>query len=188
MGPSIARGIRELITRGRLPMLDRLRGAADSVALLMTVPGIGPRLALRLHDLGIQTLEDLEAAAHDGRLEQVAGFGVTRLSGIRDSLAHRLARVRASPERAHNDVSIAELLDVDREYRHAAAAGTLRTIAPRRFTLPANRGFRFCIHAAARGVIQPSFRTPRAPIGLRRPETGWFCMSTDPGASASTRC
>jgi hypothetical protein len=134
VGPGIARAIRELITRGRLPMLDRLRGAGDSMAVLATVPGIGARLALRLHDdLGIQTLEDLEAAAHDGRLEHVAGFGAKRLAGIRDSLAHRLGRVRASPERTRNEIPIAELLDVDREYRNASAAGTLRTIAPRRF-------------------------------------------------------
>jgi DNA polymerase/3'-5' exonuclease PolX len=146
VGPSIARAIRELITRGRLPMLDRLRGAADSVALLMTVPGIGPRLALRLHDdLGIQTLEALEAAAHDGRLEDVAGFGAKRLAGIRDSLAHRLGRVRASRERTRNDVPIAELLDVDREYRDAAAAGTLRTIAPRRFN-PAGEAWLPILH------------------------------------------
>jgi predicted flap endonuclease-1-like 5' DNA nuclease len=146
VGPSIARAIRELITRGRLPMLDRLRGSADSVAVLATVPGIGPRLALRLHDdLGIQTLEDLEAAAHDGRLEHVAGFGVKRLAGIRDSLAHRLGRVRASPERTRNDVPIAELLDVDREYRNAAAAGTLRTIAPRRFN-PAGEAWLPILH------------------------------------------
>lgn len=146
VGPSIARAIRELITRGRLPMLDRLRGAADSVAVLMTVPGIGPRLALRLHDdLGIQTLEALEAAAHDGRLEDVAGFGAKRLAGIRDSLAHRLGRVRASRERTRNDVPIAELLDVDREYRNAAAAGTLRTIAPRRFN-PAGEAWLPILH------------------------------------------
>ena len=134
VGLGIARAIRELITRGRLPMLDRLRGGADSVAILATVPGIGQRLALRLHDdLGIQTLEDLEAAAHDGRLEHVAGFDAKRLAGIRDSLAHRLGRVRMSPDRSQNNIPIAELLDVDREYREAAAAGTLRTIAPRRF-------------------------------------------------------
>lgn len=146
VGPGIARAIRELLTRGRLPMLDRLRGAADSVAVLATVPGIGQRLALRLHDdLGIQTLEDLEAAAHDGRLEHVAGFGVKRLAGIRDSLAHRLGRVRASSERTRNDVPIAELLDVDREYRHAAAAGTLRTIAPRRFN-PAGEAWLPILH------------------------------------------
>ena len=146
VGPGIARAIRELITRGRLPMLDRLRGAADSVAVLATVPGVGQRLALRLHDdLGIQTLEDLEAAAHDGRLEHVAGFGVKRLAGIRDSLAHRLGRVRASPEPTRNDVPIAELLDVDREYRNAAAAGTLRTIAPRRFN-PAREAWLPILH------------------------------------------
>lgn len=134
VGPTIARAIRELITRGRLPMLDRLRGAADSQALLQTVPGIGRTLAARLHDeLGIHTLEDLEAAAHDGRLATIAGFGRKRLSGITDSLAHRLGRIRPQPTRPPADVPIAELLDVDREYREAAAAGTLQRIAPRRF-------------------------------------------------------
>jgi DNA polymerase (family 10) len=146
VGPGIARAIRDLISGGRLPMLDRLRGAGDAVAVLATVPGIGQRLAVRLHDdLGIQTLEDLEAAAHDGRLEHVAGFGAKRLAGIRDSLAHRLGRVRASPEPTRNDIPIAELLDVDREYRSAAAAGTLRRIAPRRFN-PAGEAWLPILH------------------------------------------
>ena len=134
VGPSIARAIRELITRGRLPMLDRLRGSADSLTVLQSVPGIGRRLALRLHDeMGIQTLEDVEAAAHDGRLATIAGFGTKRLAGIRDSLAHRLGRLRPEPEGARVEVPVGELLDVDREYRQAASAGTLQLIAPRRF-------------------------------------------------------
>lgn len=146
VGPTIARAIRELITRGRLPMLDRLRGAADSLALLKTVPGIGPTLAERLHDeLGIHTLEDLEAAAHDGRLATIAGFGPKRLSGITDSLAHRLGRVRPQPARPQTDVPIAELLDVDREYREGAAAGTLQRIAPRRFN-PAGEAWLPVLH------------------------------------------
>jgi putative hydrolase len=134
VGDSIARAIRELLTHGRLPMLDRLRGDSDPVSLLATVPGIGRRLADRLHDeLGLETLADLEAAAHDGRLESVAGFGAKRLAGIRDSLAHRLGRVRVPPKDAGISPSVAELLDVDREYREKAAAGRLRLIAPRRF-------------------------------------------------------
>lgn len=134
VGPSIARAIRELITRGRLPMLDRLRGAADSLTVLASVPGIGRRFAARLHDeLGINTLEELEAAAHDGRLATIAGFGQKRLAGIRDSLAHRLGRVRSQPDRPANGPSVAELLDVDREYRQKVAAGELPLIAPRRF-------------------------------------------------------
>ena len=50
VGETIARAIRELLTHGRLPMLDRLRGEADPVALLASVPGIGPVLSTRLHE------------------------------------------------------------------------------------------------------------------------------------------
>jgi putative hydrolase len=133
VGESIARAIRELVTHGRLPMLDRLRGEADPVALLTSVPGIGRVLANRLHEeLGIETLADLEAAAHDGRLATVAGFGPKRLAGIRDSLAHRLGRVRG-PIVPGKPPNVAELLDVDREYREKSSAGELQRIAPRRF-------------------------------------------------------
>ncbi len=133
VGDSIARAIREVLVTGRLPMLERLRGEADPVALLASVPGIGGILAARLHDeLGIGTLADLEAAAHDGRLETIAGFGDKRLAGIRDSLAHRLGRVR-TPAAAGPPPPVAELLDVDREYRERASAGALPRIAPRRF-------------------------------------------------------
>lgn len=133
VGETIARAIRELITHGRLPMLDRLRGEADPVTLLESVPGIGRVLANRLHEeLGLETLADLEAAAHDGRLATLAGFGPKRLAGIRDSLAHRLGRVRL-PIVPGDTPSVLELLDVDREYREKAAAGELQRIAPRRF-------------------------------------------------------
>jgi hypothetical protein len=133
VGESIARAIRELLTHGRLPMLDRLRGEADPVALLASVPGIGRVLANRLHDeLGVETLADLESAAHDGRLETLAGFGAKRLAGVRDTLAQRLGRVRLPPSTCVAP-SASELLDVDREYRDKAAAGQLQRIAPRRF-------------------------------------------------------
>lgn len=133
VGDGIARAIRDLIVHGRLPMLDRLRGESDPVTLLASVPGIGFRLADRLHEeLGLCTLADLEAAAHDGRLETIAGFGDKRLAGIRDSLAHRLGRLHRAPATAPPP-AVAELLDVDREYREQAAAGRLPLIAPRRF-------------------------------------------------------
>jgi hypothetical protein len=134
IGPRIARAIRDLLTHGRLPMLDRLRGDTDPLHLLASVSGIGWKLAERLHDeLGIETLEQLETAAHDGRLEEIAGFGEKRLAGIRDSLAHRLARIHPDPRVPASSVPIAELLDADREYRARAAAGDLKRIAPRRF-------------------------------------------------------
>lgn len=145
VGDTIARAIRELLVSGRLPMLERLRGESDPVALLASVPGIGGVLAERLHDeLGLDTLADLEAAAHDGRLETIAGFGEKRLAGIRDSLAHRLGRVRL-PSAVGPSPPIAELLDIDREYREQATAGRLQVIAPRRFN-PAGRAWLPILH------------------------------------------
>ena len=135
IGESLARSIRDLIVAGRLPMLDRLRGETDHVAVLASVPGIGEAMARRLHhDLGIDTLEELEAAAHDGRLSEIEGIGPKKLAGIIDSLASRLGRVRgrAGATAAH-EPPVGELLDVDREYRQKAAEESLRTIAPRRF-------------------------------------------------------
>lgn len=137
IGPALALAISSIVTTGRLPMLDRLRGESDPVTTLGSVPGIGRTLARRLHDeLEIETLEELEAAAHDGRLARLPGFGEKRVAGIRDALATRLGRRRdRAPARgqADNGPSVAELLDVDREYLEAARAGRLTRIAPRRF-------------------------------------------------------
>lgn len=138
IGVSLARSIHTLMVTGRLPMLDRLRGEMDPVSLLASIPGIGPALAKRLHDdLGIDTLEQLEMAAHDGRLADIEGVGPKKLQGIIDSLTTRLGRVRGRTQAGggHHltEPPVEELLDVDREYRQGAQAGTLRTIAPHRF-------------------------------------------------------
>lgn len=137
LGESLARAVRDLILTGRLPMLDRLRGEADPIAVLTSVPGIGAALAARLHDdLGIDSLEELEMAAHDGRLASIGGIGEKKLAGIIDSLAGRLGRVRGKgggQDTAVGEPPVDELLDIDAEYREKAAAGRLRKIAPHRF-------------------------------------------------------
>ena len=139
VGPGIAHVIREFLTTGRHGMLDRLRGASDPVATLETVPGIGRTLAHRLHDeADIDTLEQLEAAAHDGRLGRIPGFGARRVEGIRNALAMRLGKPRPvvappGPDQPPVEPTVAELLDVDREYREASRGDRLPRIAPRRF-------------------------------------------------------
>ncbi len=138
IGESLAAHIEELVATGRLAFLDRLRAQVDPEGLLASVPGIGPGLAGRIHrKLRITHLEDLELAAHDGRLRALGGFGPKRLQSIRDALAGRLARrPRPAPVPSPtppSEPSVAELLDVDAEYRHKAQRGRLPTIAPRRF-------------------------------------------------------
>lgn len=98
-------------------------------------------------------VEGLEAAAHDGRLEGITGLGAKRLAGIRDSLGHRLGRIRRPPAPAPSpghppeaaDPPVSELLDVDAEYRREAAARRLKTIAPRRFN-PAGEAWLPVLH------------------------------------------
>lgn len=181
VGQTIARGIRDLLTHGRLAMLDRLRGVADPVDILSSVPGIGRVLAHRLHEeMGIDTLEQLEAAAHDGRLEHIAGFGEKRLAGIRDSLAHRLGRVRV-PAPGSAPVPVAELLDVDREYRDKATAGTLPTIAPRRFN-PKHEAWLPILHTQRGGRHYTALFSNTARAHRLGTTRDWVVLYLDDGA------
>jgi hypothetical protein len=134
VGEGIGQAIVEIAKTGRLSRLDRLRGSAEPEAPLRAIPGIGATLAKRIHDeLGIDTLEALELAAWDGRLDKLQGIGARRIAAIRAGAASVLGRAagRGWPERGAP--SAATLLDVDAEYRRAAAANQLPLIAPRRF-------------------------------------------------------
>ena len=148
IGKSLASTIREYVATGRLAMLDRLEGEVAPEDLLATVPGIGEQLAKRIHDqLGIETLEDLELASHDGRLDTVRGFSRRRVQAVRDTLAGMLSRSSrrrarrlrlAEHEHDVHDVApeepdVGTLLAVDEEYRSKAERGELRKITPRRF-------------------------------------------------------
>lgn len=135
IGSGIARTIYEIVTTGRSSQLDRLRGSADPVALFQSVPGIGPELARRIHEtLHIDSLEALELAAHDGRLEQVPGVGPRRAAAIRGALTTLLGRrVPRRSDATGLEPPVAMILDVDREYRDKAQGGRLPTIAPHRF-------------------------------------------------------
>jgi len=146
IGKSIGGAIREFVHTGRLALLERLEGELSPDDLFTTVPGIGEALAKRIYsELHLETLEDLEVAAHDGRLEKVPGIAHRRVTAIRHSLESILSRSgrrrarrlrRLDKEKIHGgpaQPSVAVLLEVDEEYRNKAEKGKLRTISPRRF-------------------------------------------------------
>jgi hypothetical protein len=151
IGKGIAAAIAEILITGRWNQLERLRGTLDPVQLFQSVPGIGPQLAQRAHEaLHVDTLEALEAAAHDGRLEGVPGVGTRRAAAWRATLGNMLKRVRPKdqaplPARL-SQPPVAALLEVDREYRQRAEAGGLPTIAPRRFN-PESKAWLPVLHA-----------------------------------------
>jgi hypothetical protein len=138
IGQSLAGAIEQLAQTGQLGLLDRLRGESTPDLVFASVPGIGKGMASRIHDqLGIESLTELETAAYDGRLARVAGMGRKRIRAVRESLAGRFRRRPSAPESArkpaHVPPPVAELLDIDAEYRRKADAGKLVRIAPRRF-------------------------------------------------------
>lgn len=134
VGPSMAGAVMEMLGTGRWGFLERLTGATEPEALFCSVPGIGLALAHRIHEsLKVDSLEELEAAAHDGRLARLSGFGPRRAAVVRATLAELLGRFRPPAPRRADEPAVALLLDVDREYRSKAAQGVLHTILPRRF-------------------------------------------------------
>jgi hypothetical protein len=138
IGKGIAGAIAEMLITDRWRQLERLRGGEDDAGLFQTVPGIGHELATRIRDtLHIDTLEALELAARDGRLERVEGVGPRRLAGIRAALDEILSRQRQwrvlhQRKAPLMEPSVSMLLEIDRVYREKAAAGALPTIAPKR--------------------------------------------------------
>jgi hypothetical protein len=133
VGQGIAAAIGEMVVTGRWSALDRLTGALDPETLMMTVPGIGPRTAHKLcHDLHIETLEELELAACDGRLANLEGVGARRAAAVRATLRDRLRTVRGRTFKTLTP-PVDLLLGIDELYRQRAARNELKLIAPRRF-------------------------------------------------------
>src|SRR2546428_1159324 len=77
IGPGLAAMISELHRTGRSQALEEQRQRAPAVALeLRRIPRLGLTKIAALHDaLGVQTVEDLEAACEAGRGRTVKGIG-----------------------------------------------------------------------------------------------------------------
>jgi Holliday junction resolvasome RuvABC DNA-binding subunit len=142
IGESLARTIEEFVKTGKSQLLQRLMGEVTPEEVFEQVPGVGADLAERIvKNLGIKTLEELEQAAHDGRLLKVGGFGKKRVEAVQMSLAGMLSGfARRSVLRTVPQVrpvtyrpAVGLLLEVDDEYRQKAAANELKKIAPKRF-------------------------------------------------------
>ena len=136
IGEGIGRSIYEYVAMGRMSRLESLQGGHDPVALFESIPGIGPTLAHRLiEQLHIDTLEALEVAAHNHRLEKVPGMSHKKVALVQAWLAQVLGRQRprSQPHGSMLEPPIQLILQVDQLYRKKAKAGELPTITPKRF-------------------------------------------------------
>jgi DNA polymerase (family 10) len=105
IGKEMAAHIGELVTTGTLAFRDRMLAEVPRTLVeLMHLPGVGPKKARKLWDeLHIASVDELEAAARDGRVAALAGFGEKTqtkiLAGIEDYRQHTSRFLLADAER-----------------------------------------------------------------------------------------
>lgn len=136
IGEGIARSIIEYVNIGRMSRLESLKAGHDPIALFEEIPGVGPTLAHRLIEiLHIDTLEALEIAAHNGRLEKVPGFSKNKIEMVQAWLTHILGYGRrGTPVQGPIiEPAVSLLLQIDTIYRKKAEQDGLPKIAPKRF-------------------------------------------------------
>ncbi|HXV77252.1 MAG TPA: helix-hairpin-helix domain-containing protein [Candidatus Polarisedimenticolaceae bacterium] len=77
IGKGLAAIITDLMLHGRSAECERLRGLVPrTLRELLNVPRLGPKRIRKLHrELGVESLASLEAAAKQGRIRALAGFG-----------------------------------------------------------------------------------------------------------------
>jgi len=88
IGETLYAKIVQLATTGQLPAYEKLRKETPpGLMALLRVPGVGPKKIKVLHEaLNIESLSDLRAAAENGRIAKVKGFGAKTEANILEGI------------------------------------------------------------------------------------------------------
>ncbi|AZH24922.1 DNA polymerase/3'-5' exonuclease PolX [Haloplanus aerogenes] len=130
VGDALASKVVEYVETGEIEELEDLRDQLPvDMAALTSVEGVGPKTVGTLYEaLGITTLDELEAAARDGEIREVSGFGAKTESNILENIP--FARQAQERELLGDARPVAEeLLDYLRAadpVERADVAGSLR--------------------------------------------------------------
>jgi DNA polymerase (family X) len=130
IGEALQKKISELVSTGKLVYYEELKAATPpGLVAMLEVPGIGPKKIKAVHDeLGVETIEQLEAACRDGRVAKLKGFGEKTAKNICEGIARR--RSYATRHLLSDGLPIAEsLLDALRAHPgviRCDTAGSLR--------------------------------------------------------------
>jgi DNA polymerase (family X) len=130
IGESIQKKIEELVTTGKLAYYEELKAATPpGLVAMLEIAGLGPKKIKVLHDeLGIESVEQLEAACQAAKVAVLKGFGEKTQANILEGINRR--RAYASRHLISDALPIADaLLEALRshpEVIRCSAAGSLR--------------------------------------------------------------
>ena len=89
IGKDLAEKIETIITTSQLPQLEELRVEIPAdVRGMLRIPGLGPKkVAALFHELNVRTFGDLQAAAENGQIAELKGFGKKTAQTILEGIA-----------------------------------------------------------------------------------------------------
>lgn len=131
IGDTLAAKIEEMLTTGRLEFYDKLsREIPPSLVEMLRVEGLGPKRVKQVYDvLKIATLDDLTAAAREGKLRDLPGMGAKSeaklIAAIEALSRHGDARIPLGVAWPLSRAILAELEKVPGVIR-SAVGGSLR--------------------------------------------------------------
>jgi DNA polymerase (family X) len=107
-GDALVDKITKLVTTGKLPYYDELKASvAPGLVEMLGIPSLGPKKVKKLHDeLGVDTIEALEAACKAGKVAVIEGFGEKTQAKILEGIAFK--RQFASKHHLHKALAVAQ--------------------------------------------------------------------------------
>ena len=134
VGDAIAAKTAEYLETGTIGELEDLREELPvEMDALTAVEGVGPKTVASLYDaLGVETLDDLEAAAEAGEIREINGFGKKTEANISENIPFaREARKRSLLGEARPLADrVVDFLDDRAEVEAVETAGSIRRWRP----------------------------------------------------------
>ena len=130
IGDALQQKITELVTTGKLKYYDDLKASVPAgLVAMLDIPGLGPKKIIALNkNLGVNSVEKLEAACKAGKVAELDGFGEKTQTKLLEGIAHR--RLYAMRSRLDDALTVAEpILDSLRQHPdviRCSTAGSLR--------------------------------------------------------------
>jgi DNA polymerase (family 10) len=131
IGKDLSEKIISIVLTGKLDQLDELREQVPAgVVAMLRIPGLGPKkVGVLFKDLGLESLDALEAAASEGAIAELKGFGAKTEQMILEGIGlarHGSTRTWLATARVAVDRIVEDMAKLDSVTRVSVAGSSRR--------------------------------------------------------------